>query len=221
MSREERAEFLSWHQDKVERGEHFDFKKEILKYCRSDVDILRNVCLKFRYIILSFTGKQEVFYDEVAGAPDKRIEGGVDPFSQITIASVCMKIFKTKFLHENWEVKVKKETDVTDWLPAIYKDGNLSVLTDAEYISCDELQRNGYTIEDKKVVSTPIAQVPSYGYSSRDTYSKVSIKWLECYMFDQKTKGNQLHIRYALNGGETKIAGTMVGWLIVLGLTAL
>ena len=30
-----------------------------------------------------------------------------------------MKIFKTKFLHENWEVKVKKETDVTDWLPAM------------------------------------------------------------------------------------------------------
>lgn len=30
-SREERAEFLSWHQDKVERGEHFDFKKEILE----------------------------------------------------------------------------------------------------------------------------------------------------------------------------------------------
>ena len=139
MSRKERAEFLSWHQDKVERGEHFDFKKEILEYYRNDVDILRNACLKFRDIILSLTGKQVVFYNEVAGAPDKRTEGGVDPFSQITIASVCMKIFKTKFLHENCEVTVKK-TDVTDWLPAIYKDGNLSVLTDADYISCDELQ---------------------------------------------------------------------------------
>lgn len=57
MSHEDRAEFLSWHQDKVERGEHFDFKKEILEYCRSDVDILRNACLKFRDIILSLTGK--------------------------------------------------------------------------------------------------------------------------------------------------------------------
>ena len=72
----------------------------------------------------------------------------------------------------------------------------------------EQLQQNGYTIDEKKIVSSPIAQVPAYGYSSRDTYSKASIKWLEWYMHDQRLKGTQLHIRHALNGGEVKIPGT-------------
>ena len=154
------------------------------------------------------TGKQETFYDEDAGIPDTQIYGGVDPFSQITIASVCMEIFKTKFLREHWEAKVKKGTDVSDWLPAIYQDGTLSVLTNGEYKSCELLQQNDYNIGEKRFLSTPIAQVLLYGYSSRDTYSEASIKWLEWYMFDQNSKGNQLHIRHALNGGEVKIPGT-------------
>ena len=90
MSPEERSEFMAWHKGKLDSGEQFDFQREILDYCRSDVDILRKACLKFREIILNVTGREEVFYDENAGAPDS-----VDPFSQITIASVCMKIFKT------------------------------------------------------------------------------------------------------------------------------
>lgn len=59
----------------------------------------------------------------------------------------------------------------------------------------------------KKKYQYPIAQVPSDGYSSRDSFSKVSIKWLEWYMFDQASKGNKIDIRYALNGGEMKIPG--------------
>ena len=208
MSPEERSEFLKWHEGKLDSGEQFDFQTEILEYCRSDVDILRKACLKFREIIQSVTGREEVFYDENAGAPDTRLSGGVDPFSQVTIASVCMKIFKTKFLTENWQVKVTKDTDVSDWLPATYQDGTLSVFIDGVYMSWDQLQQNGCTIDEKRYVSSPIAQVPADGYSSRDTYSKASIRWLEWYMYQQKLQGNQLHIRHALNGGEIKIPGT-------------
>ena len=60
----------------------------------------------------------------------------------------------------------------------------------------------------EKTVSSPIAQVPAYGYSSRNTYSKASIKCLEWCMHDQRLKGTQLHIRHALNGGEVKIPRT-------------
>ena len=103
------------------------------------------------------------------------MNGGVDPFSQITIASVCMKIFKSKVLPENWQVKVTKDAAVSDWLPATYKDGTLSVLIDETNMTGKQLQQNGYTVEEKKFVSSPIAQVPAYGYSSRNTYSKASI----------------------------------------------
>ena len=45
MGNEEREKCQSW----LEYKENcvFDFKKEMLNYCRSDVDILRQACLKF------------------------------------------------------------------------------------------------------------------------------------------------------------------------------
>ena len=41
MKPDERAKFLKWYDDRVSENYMFDFKKEILEYCRSDVDILR------------------------------------------------------------------------------------------------------------------------------------------------------------------------------------
>ena len=42
MKPKAREEFLTWHKEKVESNYVFNFKEEIEKYCRSDVDILRN-----------------------------------------------------------------------------------------------------------------------------------------------------------------------------------
>ena len=38
MSAKNRKEFLEWHETKVTENYQFDFKREILEYCRSDVD---------------------------------------------------------------------------------------------------------------------------------------------------------------------------------------
>ena len=46
MGTKEREECLSWLDSK--KDAIFDFRKEMLEYCRSDVDILRQACLKFR-----------------------------------------------------------------------------------------------------------------------------------------------------------------------------
>lgn len=54
----------------------FDFRKEMDTYCRSDVDILKRACLQFRKLMLDATE--------------------VDPFQYVTIASVCVGIFKTR-----------------------------------------------------------------------------------------------------------------------------
>ena len=114
MSSDERAEFLVWYKDKIDSGEQFDFQKEIVEYCQSDVHILRNACLRFREIILSITGTQEVHFDEKDGALDTKCKGGIDPFQLITIASLCMRIFKSKFLPENWEIKVTNNNEISD-----------------------------------------------------------------------------------------------------------
>lgn len=57
MSDKDRSEFLTWHQSKINNNEQLDFAKEIVEYCRSDVDILRQACLKFREILMEITGK--------------------------------------------------------------------------------------------------------------------------------------------------------------------
>lgn len=206
MSTDERSEFFSWYENKIARNEQFDFQKEILEYCRSDVDILRNACLKFREIILAVTGSSETDFDmegKILG-----FRGGIDPFNQITIAGVCMKIFKVKFLPENWEVKLKKDTEISEWLPAKLLDGKLTVVLNGTEMTGEQLQEDDYLIEEKKFVCTPLAQVPSHGYCCRDTFSMASIRWLEWYMEEQKRKGNTMYIQHALNGGEIKIPGT-------------
>ena len=74
MSATERIKFQEWHDGKP--GEIFNFRKEMLAYCRSDVDIFRRGCLSFRDVMLENTNS-------------------VDPFDYITIAGACMDIFKT------------------------------------------------------------------------------------------------------------------------------
>jgi hypothetical protein len=59
----------------------FDFKKELYDYCNSDVDILRRGCLELRKQFL-----------EIAN---------IDPFRYITIAGVCMAIYRSKYIKKD------------------------------------------------------------------------------------------------------------------------
>lgn len=65
MSDKDRSEFLTWHQSKINNNEQLDFAKEIVEYCRSDVDILRQACLKFREILMEITGKGDFDLNDV------------------------------------------------------------------------------------------------------------------------------------------------------------
>ena len=69
----------------------------MLEYCRSDVDILRRGCLEFRRMVMD-------------------VREGVDPFDYVTIASLCMGIFKTLFLKEEHEVEIRDvEKEESSW----------------------------------------------------------------------------------------------------------
>ena len=56
----------------------FNFKEEMHKYCKSDVDILRRGCLQLKELFVQISN--------------------IDPFQYITIAGVCMTIYKNEFL---------------------------------------------------------------------------------------------------------------------------
>ena len=48
MNPKDKETFLTWHQGMRGRDCVFNFEEEIVRYCRSDVNILRRCCLEFR-----------------------------------------------------------------------------------------------------------------------------------------------------------------------------
>ena len=83
MKPEIRTKFLQWYEQ--HQTEHFDFQKGLVRYCRSDVDILRKCCLRFRSLFIEMTKKED--------------QNGIDPFAKcITIASACNLVFRKNFL---------------------------------------------------------------------------------------------------------------------------
>ncbi|XP_011684671.1 PREDICTED: uncharacterized protein LOC105448010, partial [Wasmannia auropunctata] len=81
MKPEKRERFMTWHAEMSRQNVIFDFQRELVKYCRNDVDILRRACMAFRKIFLE--------------------RGNVCPFEECTtIASTCMKVFRKNFLRE-------------------------------------------------------------------------------------------------------------------------
>ena len=112
MKPEAREKFLTWHQEQVENNYVFDFQKEILKYCRSDVDILAECCKLYREMFMHVT---DTTHDDT----------GLDPFDKsITIAAYCMQVYRTKFLKKDTialfpqhkELKRKQSHEALQWL---------------------------------------------------------------------------------------------------------
>ncbi|XP_018334518.2 uncharacterized protein LOC108743448 [Agrilus planipennis] len=80
MKTKQREAFLAWHTSRINENYVFDFQRELHDYCDSDVDILRRGCLEFRKEFL-----------EIAN---------IDPLQYLTIASVCMSIYRSKYIPE-------------------------------------------------------------------------------------------------------------------------
>ena len=112
MKPEAREKFMAWHQEQVENNYVFDFQQEILKYCRSDVDILAECCKLYREM---FRNATDTTHDDT----------GLDPFdSATTIASYCMQVYRTKFLKkdtiallpQHQQLKRKQSHEALQWL---------------------------------------------------------------------------------------------------------
>ena len=115
MKPEAREKFMVWHQEQVDNNYVFDFRHEILKYCRSDVDILAQCCKLYRGMFMEATD---------TGNDDM----GMDPFdSATTIAAYCMQVYCTKFLQKDTiallpqkqQHKRKQSYEALQWLSYI------------------------------------------------------------------------------------------------------
>ena len=111
-----REEFLTWHKEKVESNYVFNFKEEITKYCRSDVDILRNCCMKFREMLRNITD--------------------IDPFEKcLTIASVCHEVYRTNYLEKDTiavfkpdrQLKMKQSNIAVKWLSWVAEKDEIDI----------------------------------------------------------------------------------------------
>ena len=79
MKKADREKFEEWYESV--RNDTFDFRNEMFEYCKSDVDILKRGCMKFRELFIQIAN--------------------IDPFQYITIASECQAIYRSEFLPEN------------------------------------------------------------------------------------------------------------------------
>ncbi len=140
MGSEDREEFLRWHKEKVSEGYVFNFKKELRDYCRSDVDILRRSMIKFREDFINLEN--------------------IDPLQYITIASVCMTIYRANYMPEN-TIAVHKNTADREtysrisisWLNYIMEKENINIrhaLNGGEY-SFDNMRVDGFCKETNTV----------------------------------------------------------------------
>ena len=78
MKPDERTKFLKWYEERVSENYVFDFKKEILEYFQSDVDILRRGIMKLREDFIQLEN--------------------IDPLRYITIASVFITIYRSNYM---------------------------------------------------------------------------------------------------------------------------
>ncbi len=104
-----REEFMKWYNN-LKKNFIFDSQKELYKYCNSDVDVLRRGCLE---LCIQFL--------EIAD---------IVPFQYLTIASVCMATYRSKYLPEktigvfNNEVKDQFSKVALTWLMS-FNDSNI------------------------------------------------------------------------------------------------
>ena len=91
--------FLTWYDQRIAENYLFNFKNELQSYCRSDIDILRPGMMLFPENFLKIAN--------------------IDPLQYVTIASVCMAVYRSKYMSQDRIGIIKdvpKNTSSKTWL---------------------------------------------------------------------------------------------------------
>ena len=103
MSPEGKQALETWHQQ--QRDKVFDFQKELVAYCKSDVHLLKQGCLTFKRLFETLTG--------------------FNPFDHITIASACNRDLRMNRMIPNsiasepvrgWRNSINQSRVAIEWL---------------------------------------------------------------------------------------------------------
>ena len=211
MTKERRIAFLQWYAEN--QNQKFDFQKEMREYCISDVNILLEACWKFRDLLRRQTGEEQIIEDINTLSPEIVFPDSVDPFSYLTIASVCMGVFRSKFLTETYAILLEegvvgncshKDDCKCQWLEGrrINATSPMQVLYNGEWI--DLIKCNSKKVAEK-FIKTPIALIPCHGYAGRDNHSKDSIEWLTLLEKNWNDNGRNIEIQHARSQKGEKV----------------
>ena len=105
MSPEGKHALETWHQEQRDQGVVFDFQKELVAYCESDVRLLKQGCLTFKRLFEDLTG--------------------FNSFEHITIASACNRDLRMNRMipysiasepTRGWRNKINQSTPALHWL---------------------------------------------------------------------------------------------------------
>ncbi|KAE8580551.1 hypothetical protein XENTR_v10024459 [Xenopus tropicalis] len=99
MMPDEQADFIAWYE--ANQNNVFDFQYELKKYCIQDVKILKQACACYRDSVIEMTTKTVTKYSSNENVEPTEITYEVDPFEYTTLASVCMAMYRLKFLPKN------------------------------------------------------------------------------------------------------------------------
>ncbi|XP_053117502.1 uncharacterized protein LOC128329802 isoform X3 [Hemicordylus capensis] len=95
MKPADREEFMKWYEEN--KSKTFDMQKELAYYCQKDVDILMQACTKYRHELVEMTWD---VVDKPMGRKNARVLVGIDPFQYPTLASVCLRMYRYKYLKD-------------------------------------------------------------------------------------------------------------------------
>ena len=118
MSPEEKQVFETWHQQ--QRNKVFDFQKELVAYCQSDVRLLKQGCLTFKRLFETLTG--------------------FNPFEHITIASACNRDLRMNRMIPNsiasepvrgWRNSINQSRVAVEWLTWCAQENNIQHVRNA------------------------------------------------------------------------------------------
>ena len=200
-----------WYQ--VNAAKNFNFNKEIHEYCVSDVKILMEGCMKFRKLVMSITGEKTLELNEEEMIFEEVLHYSVDPLSFLTIASVCLGTFRSKFLPEKWKILTLEEHLKNSecfykwecsckWLDARKRNATspLEFLNNGIWTPASCIR-----IKKTKFVSSPIAVNPPHGYNKADNHSKQSLQWLAVLERSYQEKGFPIEIQHARSENGEKV----------------
>ena len=209
MSKEKRDEFFQWYEE--HKNDVFNFQTEMEEYCISDVNILLQACWKFRQLLKCQTGTKTQVQDLQNLMIMTIYENAIDSFSFLTIASVCMGIFRGKFLSETWSVLIsencvencKHERDcVCEWIEGRLVNAStpLEILWNGKWEP-----RSKFKIVREKFVKSSIGLPPPHGYGCKDTHSKESLEWLAVVEKEWAKEGKLVEIQHARSPKGEKV----------------